>query len=413
MSTPVTPASPPDSPAPLASSQPPSSQPTDAPPSFTASVGKALRDLPRWARYLLAGILVVALVALYIWMGHVETDDAQVDAHITAVAPQVPGYVVSLTIDDNVNVKVGDVLLQIDPREYQAEVDQAKATLDLAEAEARSAELAIGLTRGTTTHSTGGAAAQHESDAADYTMAQAQLEQAATANLLQSKAEVAAKRATNERAQADLARYTPLLQTGDVSKFQFDSVEATARVSQNDLAAAEQQLAAAQQGVEIAQANANSSKARLARSQSLLMESKAREQQVPITEATYKSALAAVEHAQALLDQAKLNLGYTTITAPITGQVTQKTVTLDSTFCPVTCSSPWFLSTRFISPQTSRKPKWHTCAQVSAPRYMTIPIAATLTASWTPSPARLALARRCCLHRTPRATSLRWYSAFR
>jgi membrane fusion protein, multidrug efflux system len=267
-------------------------------------------------------------------MGQVTTDDAQVDAHITAVASQVSGYVVALSIDDNVDVKQGDVLVQIDPRVYKAEVDQAKASLDLAEAAAKSAQLQIGLARGTTTHSTGGAAAQTESDAADYIMSEAQLERTATANLLQAKAEEAAKRATNVRAQADLDRYKPLLVTGDVSKFQFDAVEAAARVAQEDLAAAQEQLAAAQQNVDIARANVNSAKARVARSQSLLLESKAQEQQVPITEATYKSALAAVERAKALYDQAQLNLGYTTIIAPISGRVTQKTVNLGQYVLP-------------------------------------------------------------------------------
>jgi membrane fusion protein (multidrug efflux system) len=97
-------------------------------------------------------------------------------------------------------------------------------------------------------------------------------------------------------------------------------------VAQDDLASTEQQLAAAEQNVDIAQATMKSSKAREARSQSLLLESKAREQQVPITEATYKSAQAAVERARAVWDQAQLNLGYTTIRAPINGQVTQLTV---------------------------------------------------------------------------------------
>jgi membrane fusion protein, multidrug efflux system len=303
-------------------------------PSFLATAGKAIRELPRLAKFALIALLLALLVVWYIWTGRVSTDDAQVDAHITAVASQVSGYVVALPIDDNVNVKEGDFLLQIDPRVYKAEVDQAKAALDLSEAEAKSAELQIGLARGTTTHSTGGAAAQSESDAADYIMSEAQLERAATANLLQSTAEVAAKRATNERAQADLNRYKPLLQTDDVSKFQFDAVEATARVAQNDLAAAEQQLAAAQQDVGIARANVNSSKAKVTRSQSLLLESKAQEQQVPITEATYKSALAAVERAKAVYDQAQLNLGYTTITAPISGQVTQLTVHLGQYVLP-------------------------------------------------------------------------------
>jgi len=326
-STPTPPTSLPES--------PPVSKPAlDPIPSFPATVSKAIRELPRPAKFGMIAMLLILLVTWYIWLGRVSTDDAEVDAHITAVASQVSGYVVTLPIDDNVNVRVGDVLVQIDPREYKAELDQAKAALDLAEAQAKSAELQIGLTRGTTTHSTGGAAAQHESDAADYAMSEAQLERTATANLLQAKAEVAAKRATNERAQADLERYKPLLQTNDVSKFQFDAVDATARVAQNDLAAAEQQLAAAQQNVEIARATMNSSKARVARSQSLLLESKAQEQQVPITEATYKSAEAGVERAKAVRDQAELNLNYTTIRAPISGQVTQLTVHLGQYVLP-------------------------------------------------------------------------------
>ncbi len=302
-------------------------------PTFAAAA-QSIRNLAGGVKLAFAAILIILLVATYFWMGEVETDDAQVDAHITAMASQVQGYVVDLKINDNTDVKEGDVLVQIDPREYKAEVDQAKAALDFAEAEAKSAELEIGLTRGTTVHSTGGAAAQHESDSADYVAAQAELERAATANLLQAKAEVASKQATNERAQADLERYKPLLTTGDVSKFQFDAVDATARVAQNDLAAAQQQLAAAEQGVEIAKATASSSKARMIRSQSLFQETKAREQQIPISEATFKSAQAAVERAKAAWDQAVLNLNYTTITAPITGQVTQKSVTLGQYVVP-------------------------------------------------------------------------------
>ena len=318
----------------LSLSPAPSALPPDPKPSFLASASKAIRELPRPTKAAIVVFLLLVLVVWYVWAGRVSTDDAEVDAHITAVASQVSGYVVVLPIDDNTNVKEGDVLVQIDRREYQAEVDQARASLQRAEAEAKSAELQIGLTRATTTHSTGGAAAQSELDAADYTMSEAQLERTATANLLQAQAEVAARRATNERAQADLERYKPLLQTGDVSKFQFDAVDATARVAQNELAAAEQQLAAAQQNVEIARATVNSSKARVARSQSLFRETKAREQQVPITEATYKSALATAEHAKAVLQRAELNLGYTTIKAPIAGQVTQKTVNLGQYVLP-------------------------------------------------------------------------------
>src|ERR1700685_2277569 len=320
---------------------PPTPQPAAAAPAAALptpqqsfSLRRWLQDLPPIVKGAVLVVLIALAVAWYIFNGRVTTDDAQVDCHITAVAPQVPGYVVDLLINDNTPVKAGDLLVQVDPREYEAEVAQAQANLEFAEAQANSAKIQIGLTRETTTHSTGGAVAQKESDAADYVSSQAQLEQSATANLQVAEANVAAKRATNDRAQSDLARYTPLLGTDDVSKYQFDSVDATARVSKSDLAAAEQQLSAAQQAVLIARANARSAQARVSRSESQFMETKAREQQVPIAEASYKSALATVERAKAALQQAELNLAYTHITAPITGQVTQKSVDLGQYVSP-------------------------------------------------------------------------------
>jgi len=327
-STPPTP--PASAAAPTATSQP---VPTPPPPA-SFSLSRWFRNLSPLVKGAIVGALLLVGVAWYVFTGRVSTDDAQVDCHITAMAPQVPGYVVNLYIDDNTPVKDGDLLVQIDPRTYEAEVAQAKANLEFAEAQANSAQIQIGLTRATTTHSTSGAVAQKESDAADYASSQAQLEQSATANLQVAEASVAAKRATNERAQADLARYTPLLATDDVSKFQYDAVEATARVAKSDLAAAEQQLSAAQQAVLIARANARSAQARVSRSESQYMETKAREQQVPVAEATYKSALAAVDRAKAALQQAELNLAYTHITAPISGQVTQKSVDLGQYVSP-------------------------------------------------------------------------------
>ena len=324
----------PSTPTPQASAVPDATTQEPQAPQVSFSFRQWVRNLNPWVKGAFVAVVILAAVVWYVFTGRVSTDDAQVDCHITTMAPQVPGYVVNLLINDNTPVKEGDLLVQIDPRTYEAEVEQAKANLDFAEAQANSANIQIGLTRATTTHSTSGAAHQKESDAADYASSQAQLEQSATANLQVAEANVAAKRATNDRAQADLARYTPLLGTDDVSKYQFDAVEATARVAKSDLAAAEQQLSAAQQAVLIARANARSAQARVSRSESQFRETKAQEQQVPIAEATYKSALAAVERAKAALQQAELNLAYTHITAPITGQVTQKSVDLGQYVSP-------------------------------------------------------------------------------
>src|SRR6202167_2126230 len=169
---------------------PPTPQPAAAAPAAASQTPQQSFSFRRWLQDLppiVKGAVLVVLIALavgwYIFNGRVTTDDAQVDCHITAVAPQVPGYVVDLLINDNTAVKAGDLLVQVDPREYEAEVAQAKANLEFAEAQANSAQIQIGLTRATTAQSTSGAAHQKDSDAADSTSSQAQLEQSATANL--------------------------------------------------------------------------------------------------------------------------------------------------------------------------------------------------------------------------------------
>src|ERR1700691_4566309 len=180
---------------------PPTPQPAAAAPAAAPETPPQSFSFRHWVQNLhpiVKGAFLVILIALavawYIFNGRVTTDDAQVDCHITAIAPQVPGYVVDLLINDNTSVKVGDLLVQVDPREYEAEVAQSKANLEFAEAQANSAKIQIGLTRETTTNSTHGASAQKDSDAADYVSSQAQLEQSATANLQVAEANVEAKK---------------------------------------------------------------------------------------------------------------------------------------------------------------------------------------------------------------------------
>jgi len=93
-------------------------------------------------RGLIAGgiVLVLAVAALFFYYHNREsTDDAQVDGHITPIASKIYGRVDRVLVDDNQEVKAGQVLVELDPRDYQAAVDQAKAALASAESQARSA----------------------------------------------------------------------------------------------------------------------------------------------------------------------------------------------------------------------------------------------------------------------------------
>lgn len=295
----------------------------------TDSQASRLTSIRNWNQIILVGsgaIAVIVLIGWFLFASSVKTNDAQVDGHITTISPRVSGNVVNLWVDDNREVHEGDPLVEIDPRDYQAAYDQAKAAYDVALAEAQSAKVNISLTRDTTLSSTEGSVDARLVSQADLVRSQTVYQQSATASLEAAKANLEAKRATNVRAQADLKRYRPLLATGDVSQYQFDAIEATARVAESEYLAAQQQVLGAQESVEIAKAQTTAAQHQLSRSDAMLKESRAQLELVPIREAQYKSALAAVERARATEEAAALFLSYTHLVAPVSGQVTQRTV---------------------------------------------------------------------------------------
>jgi len=100
-------------------------------------------------KYVVAILLVVAigagLWAYFHYRDRVSTDDAEVDGHVSAIAPKISGNVVEVLVKDNQPVKAGDVLVRIDPRDYQARVDQAKAALEEQESKLRAAQAGVPL----------------------------------------------------------------------------------------------------------------------------------------------------------------------------------------------------------------------------------------------------------------------------
>jgi membrane fusion protein, multidrug efflux system len=284
---------------------------------------------PKVRRLLIAGGVVVlaGVVALFAYYFNREsTDDAQVDGHITPLASKVYGRVAQVLVDDNQAVKAGQILVKIDPRDYQAALDQAKASLALAESEARSAGVDVPRTRENVASGNSSADAGLLGAIADLARAQATYEQAQTADLAWAQANIEKSRANAELAKDDLARYKPLMEKGEISKQQYDAAQANADATASALKADQEKLEQARRNVEVAKAQRDSAKAKVEQAQAGVASAQADIKQVSMKTADAQAKLAKVEQARAALDAAQLNLSYTEITAPVDGVATHKQV---------------------------------------------------------------------------------------
>jgi membrane fusion protein, multidrug efflux system len=288
----------------------------------------------RWAerrfRRMLFGGAAIVLIALaglvYYLRGRVTTDDAQVDGHITPISSKVYGKVARVLVSDNEPVKAGQALVEIDPRDYQAGLGQARAALALAEGQAEAAAANVPLTQGTTASEIQAAKASVALAQAELGRARLQYESAATAGLGYAEAQVSKRQADNDRAQADLARMKPLAAKEEISQQQYDAFLAKARSAQSDLNASKERLRQAQQQVAILRGGVEAAEANLAQAKARLSQAEANAGLVPMRRADASSASAAVQKARADLEAADLQLSYTKIVAPADGVVTKKSV---------------------------------------------------------------------------------------
>ena len=284
---------------------------------------------PRFRRAVLGAALltlVVTLVLVMYYYHRVTTDDAQVDGHITPMASKVYGSVREVLVNDNQPVKVGQVLVRLDPRDYQAKVDLARAALALTESQAQAAQVGVPLSQETTQSGTSSAEAQLEAAEADYRRAVLAFETASTSELAYARANLDSKQASYDRAQADLARMKPLLAKAEISQLQYDAYLAAARVAEGEWKGARERLASAEKNADIARATMVAAKAKVAQAQAGVAQARANHKQVNIRQADVSSAIAAVAQARANQEAAELQLSYTTIVAPIDGVVTKKSV---------------------------------------------------------------------------------------
>ena len=303
----------------------------------SAAAAPAPRKGPR-GKILISVILVLAAAgATTAWVhfqNRVTTDDATVDGHIASVAPKIPGTVTEVLVNDNQPVKAGDVLVRIDARDYQARVSLAKATLLQAQSQFRSAEAVVPWTSDTTESSVAAAEAQQADARAELDRVRIAAEQAAGADLAYAEANLRSRQAANDRAQADLGRIKPLAEKSEVSRLQYDSYVAGARVAESELEAAQEKLASARKEAAIRQAAVAAAESRVKHASAQMESARANRRQVPIRTSDAGTASAAAGAARASLEAVELQLSYTTITAPCDGVVTRKSVEAGNIVAP-------------------------------------------------------------------------------
>jgi membrane fusion protein (multidrug efflux system) len=264
-------------------------------------------------------VLIVAGLILWRYLGSYEsTDDAQVDAHLYPVSSRISGYVTKVDVGDNQYVQKGVVLVEIDPRDYEVAVEQAKAALASAEATAQSLNISVPITTVSTTSQLKYANSGVEDAGAAITGAETQVTAA--------KADLEAAEANDVKAQGDLRRYKTLVDKKEIPQQTYDEAVAAAKASTASVAAARAHEATAEQTVEQA-------KTRLAQSVANQQSAQTGPQQVSLTQARANAAIADVQQKRAALEQAQLNLQYTQIVAPVSGEV-NKTVVVGMNVTP-------------------------------------------------------------------------------
>jgi membrane fusion protein (multidrug efflux system) len=220
--------------------------------------------------------VIVGLVYLVNSAAYQSTDDAFIDGHIVPVSAQVAGRVQSVYVDDNQSVSQGHLVVELDPRDFDAAVRQKAAALASSQAQAVATEAA-----------------------GQQAIAHVKTEQATVES---DQATAAADAAQSDKAQSDLKRNEELFKTKVVSPQDVDQFRATAKSARATLTAAEKKVLSDEALVSEAQAEV----------------------------ATYVGLLqtvnAQIRESDANLASAKLNQSYTKVWAPESGWVTQKSV---------------------------------------------------------------------------------------
>ncbi len=291
--------------------------PADAP---SANPAPARKGPPR---PLIAALLIAAVAGLCYWLysrQFEDTDDAQIDGNISNISPRVSGTIKSVAIVDNQVVKVGDLLAEIDPADYQVAVVQARAGVAQAEALLQAEDPSVSIAEASNQ-------ANVTSNVSDVASAQAAVS-GARKEQAQILAQLAQAEANNRNAQLEYQRATRLIASKAIAQADFDSRANAAAAAAAAVEALQQAQAAARDRILQAGAHVNAASSRLSEVQ----------KNGPLNLATRRASVlarqAGLDLARAQLQQAELSLSYTKITAPVGGIIGKKSVSVGDHVAP-------------------------------------------------------------------------------
>jgi membrane fusion protein, multidrug efflux system len=287
---------------------------------------KSGRPRLRWV--LLGAGLVVAVFVVVVWQYYAvreSTDDAQIEGHIHPISARVSGTVIKVEVNNNQSVDAGQVMVALDPRDYQVALQRAQADLAQAEADWKASQVQISVTSDTTASRLSNTAGGVSEAQASLLYAQKQAE-AAQARLAAAQARLQEAQANSTKGARDLERMKQLIAKEEISQQQYDSAVATADSLSATVTAAQASVTDAQADVQASQSGIARERAKLAQADSELQAARTAPQQLSIARARAEAARAKWDQAKAAVAQAQLNLEYTTIQAPIGGIVSKKNV---------------------------------------------------------------------------------------
>lgn len=274
----------------------------------------AKRTRPRRKHVIIAvALLGVAITSVMYWRstGWESTDDAQIDGFVFPVSSRVSGHVTRVMVDDNQIVEKGTVLVELDPADYEVAVAVAKATLANDEATAAALTTGVPITTTDTASQLTVAHADIDNARAGVGAAERQFE-GALATLREAEA-------NDLKAQDDVARYKPLAERDEIPQQQYTQAISSQKATAAVVEAARASAAAYEQSV-------SQARSRIAQAEAQLQSARTAPQQVSVQRARARAAVAQSQRRLAELQQAQLNLQYTTIVAPVTGIVGRRSV---------------------------------------------------------------------------------------